>query len=140
MSPCVHHTKRLRKREKALFDEEPAPAFQSGRAGAHEDSHPIPLVVRSLLRGRGGIGRRGSRDPVHLAVDYGVPKANNPDEPADQESNLILIGAETKHGLAVERTMPDPGLRNETFRRMVGWPGQPNRHSEVRQRASHPWR
>ena len=38
----------------------------------------------------------GPRDHPHLAIDYGFLKANNPDDPADQGSNLIVIGAEVK--------------------------------------------
>ena len=58
------------------------------------------------VRGRGrndhhrsGGGRRGPRDHPHLATDYGFLKANSADDPADQGSNPILIGAEAKNGL-----------------------------------------
>ena len=36
-------------------------------------------------RSRGG--RRGPRDHPHFAIDYGFLKANNANDPADQESN-----------------------------------------------------
>ena len=44
---------------------------------------------------------KGPRDHPHLAIDYGFLKANNVDDPADQESNPILMGAEAKHGLTL---------------------------------------
>ena len=50
---------------------------------------------------RSGGGRRGPRDHPHFAIDYGFLKANNPDDPADQRSNPILIGAWAKYGLTL---------------------------------------
>ena len=43
----------------------------------------------------------GPRDHPHFAIDYGLPKANNTDDLADQESNPILIGAESKYAKRV---------------------------------------
>ena len=38
---------------KTPVQEEREPAFEPGRAGAHEDSHPAPLLVRSLRQRKG---------------------------------------------------------------------------------------
>ena len=43
----------------------------------------------------------GPRYHPHFAVDDGFLKASNPDDPPDQESNPILIGAEAKYGLTL---------------------------------------
>ena len=45
--------KEAEEREKDLVQEERKPALQSGSAGEHEDSHPIPLMVRSLHQREG---------------------------------------------------------------------------------------
>ena len=54
-------------------------------------------------------GRRGPIDHPHLAFDYGFLEANNPDDPADQGSNPILIGAEAKYGLTLAMEVPGQG-------------------------------
>ena len=89
-----------------LFRKKREPALEPGSAGAHEDSHPLPLLVRSLRQRK---GRRGPRDHPHFAIDYGFLKANNTDDPADQGSNPILIGAEAKYGLTLAMAVPGKG-------------------------------
>ena len=42
-------------------------------------------------------------------MDYGFLEANNPDDPADQASNPVLIGAETKYGLTLAMAVPGKG-------------------------------
>ena len=54
-------------------------------------------------------GRRGPRDRPHLALDYGFLTASNHDDPADQGSNPILIGAEAKYGLTLAMAVPEKG-------------------------------
>ena len=84
---------------------------------AHEDSHPLPLLVRSFRHRKGGEsdphrsggGRRGPSDHPHLAFDCGFLKANNPDDPADQGSNPMLIGVEAKYGLTLAMAVPGKG-------------------------------
>ena len=56
---------------------------------------------------RSGGGRRGPTDYPHLAIDYAFLKANNPNDPADQGSNPILIGAEAKYGLTLAMAVPE---------------------------------
>ena len=68
---------------------------------------------------RSGGGRRGPSDHPHLAIDYGFLKANNPDDPADQGSNPILIGAEAKYGLTL--AMLHHGLRSVWRIGWIGW-------------------
>ena len=58
---------------------------------------------------RSGGGRRGPWDHPHIAIDYGFLKANNPDDPADQGSNPILMGAEAKDGLTLAMAVPGKG-------------------------------
>ena len=64
-----------------------------------------------------------------LAIDYGFLKANNPDDPADQGSNPILIGAEAKYGLTL--AMAVPTMDCEACGGLVGSAGQSNSHREV---------
>ena len=76
----------------------------SQEAQEHMKTHiPYRSWCAHCVRGRGrndphrsGGGRRGPGDHPHLAIEYGFLKANNPDDPADQGSNPILIGAEAK--------------------------------------------
>ena len=92
------------------------PMFRKGEnqpsSQEFQEHMPTHIPYRSWcahsVRGRGrsdphrsGGGRRGPSDHSHLAIDYGFLKANNPDDPADQESNPILIGAEAKYGLTL---------------------------------------
>ena len=49
--------------------------------------------VRTSPRAKTKVG-----DHPHFAIDYVFLKANNPHDPADQESNPILTGAEAKYG------------------------------------------
>ena len=58
---------------------------------------------------RSGGGRRGPRDDPHFAIDCGFLKASDPDDPADQESKPILIGAEAKYGLTLVMAIPSKG-------------------------------
>ena len=83
----------------------PVPALEPGSAGAHEDSRPLPLLVRSLRQRKvGGMIPTGQEEEDAIAC--GFLKANNPDDPADQESNPILIGAEAKYGLTLVMSVP----------------------------------
>ena len=59
---------------------------------------------------RSGRGRKGPSDHPHLAIAYGFLKANNPDDPADQGSNLILLGAEAMYGLTLAMAVPGKGI------------------------------
>ena len=92
-----------------------------------------PHCVRGRERNdphRSGGGRSGPRYHLHLAIDYGFLKANNPYDPADQGSNPILMGAEAKYGLTLA-----------IAKRVAEWLdclGSQNGHCEVRQQASHP--
>ena len=80
---------------------------------------------------RGG-GRRGPRNHRHLAIDYGFLKASNPDDPADQESNPILIGAEAKYGLTLAMAVPGKGqCCTMVCEACGGLVGQSNSHFEV---------
>ena len=87
-------------------------------------------------RGRNDPHRsRGARDHPHLSIDYGFLKANNPDDPADQVSNPILIGAEAKYGLTLAMAVPWEGkcctMDCEACGGLVGLVGQSNGHFEV---------
>ena len=44
---------RSRGREDTPVQEKREPALEPGSAGAHEDSHPLPLLVRSLRQRKG---------------------------------------------------------------------------------------
>ena len=84
-------------------------------------------------RSRGG--RRGPRDHPHFAIDYGFLKANNANDPADQESNPILVGAEAKFGLSLAVAVPGQGNTAPWIaKRVAGWLdsfGQSNSHPGV---------
>ena len=84
------------------------------------------------VRGRGrndphrsGGGGRGPRDHPHLAIDFGFLKVNNPDDPADQGSNPILIGAEAKYGLTLAMAVPGRAMLHHGLRSVwrIGWIG-----------------
>ena len=83
----------------------------------HMKTHiPYRSWSAHCVRGRGrndphrsGGGRRGPTDHPHLAIDYAFLKANNPNDPADQESNPILIGASAKYGLTLAMAVPGKG-------------------------------
>ena len=68
---------------------------ESTQEGAEEGRRPLFRKSENDPHGSGG-GRRGPRNHPRLAIDYGFLKANDPDDPADQGSNPILIGAEAK--------------------------------------------
>ena len=75
---------------------------------------------------------------AHLAIDHGFLKANNLDDPADQESNPILTGAEAKYELTL--AMAVPGKGNAAPKCVADWfdyLGSQTVTFEVRQRASH---
>ena len=82
----------------------------------HMKTHiPCRSLCAHCVRGRGrndprrSGGGRGTRDHPHLAMDNGFLKASNHDDPADQGSNPILIGAEAKYGLALAMAVPGKG-------------------------------
>ena len=92
----------------------------------HIPSHSwCALCVRGRERNdphRSGGGRKGPRDHPHLAIDYGFLKASNPEDPADQESKPILIGAEAKYGLTVTMAVPVKGNAALWIaKRVTGW-------------------
>ena len=71
-------------------------------------AHCVRGTERNDLHRSGG-GRRGPRDHPHFAIDKGFLKANNPVDPADQESNPILIGVEAKYAVALAIAGPGKG-------------------------------
>ena len=83
-----------------------------------------------MISRRSGGGRRGPSDHPHFAIDYGFLKANNPDDPAGQESNPLLIGAEAKHGLTLAMAVPGQcrTMDCEACGGLVGLVGQSNSH------------
>ena len=98
----------------------------------HMKTHiPYPSWCAHCVRGRGrndphrsGGGRRGPSDHPRLAIDYGFLKANNPDDPADQGSNPILIGAKAKclwRWQFREKAMLHHGLRSVWRIGWIGW-------------------
>ena len=71
-------------------------------------AHCVRGRERNDLHRSGGERRRPADHP-HLAIAYAFLKANNPDDPADQGSNPILIGAEAKYGLTLAMAVPGKG-------------------------------
>ena len=115
----------------APIDEESA-SMEDGDGGEDKsmqdeaEEGPSSGNVRTSPRARTKVGEH-----QHFAIYYVFLKANNPHDPADQESNRMLTGAEAKHGLilamAQERVMMHHGLRSG----LVGLVGQSNGLLEV---------
>ena len=86
-----------RGREETHVQEEREPALEPGSAGAHEDSHLLPLLVRSCVRGGGEMIPTGQEEEgkdqviIHTSQLIADSSMNNPDDSADQGSNPILI-------------------------------------------------
>ena len=72
-------------------------------------------------------GRRGPTCHPHLAIDHAFLKANNLNDPADQGSNPILMGAERSLGSLRRWQSMDCEARGG----LVGFFGQSNGHPEV---------
>ena len=79
MSRCRKGTEEGRRH---LFQEEREPALEQGSAGAHEDSHPLPLLVSSLQQRGGGMiptGQEEEREDQRIIltsqIEYGFFKA-----------------------------------------------------------------
>ena len=71
-----------------------------------------------------GGGRRGPRDHPHFAIDCGFFKATVLDDPADQESNPVLIGAEAKYGLSLAMAVTGEGNAAPWIaKRVADWVG-----------------
>ena len=105
------------------------PMFRKSENPPSSQDIPYRSWCAHCVRGRGrndphrsGGGRRGPRDHPHLATDYGFLKANNSDDPADQESNPILTGAEAKYGLTLAMAVPGKGIAAPwNAKRVVDW-------------------